>query len=349
MDRNLVISIVLSIVIIVAFQYFFQSFSPPPAKKGPSTTEGSKETRPPRTPDTQEVAKPPAAKEPVPAAVAETHPVKSAESVDAPEKDVRIKVDTPKYRAIVSSVGGRIVSFELKDYKLKLGSEELVNLFPRDAPDTSGPSIIFTRRDERFNDSNLRYRYDSPNTSVSVLEKGTKKSITFRSAVAGGIAIEKTYTFSADDYSVGFSFALTNNSKESRNYLITLPWKKAFPKEASTRFAWDSAEILLNGELKDYYFQKIQGDEVPTGNVEWAGLGSVYFFKALVFGQKPASKVTLFKPSKENVAEIRVPVRRNGCQSGPNGEYGAVALLGTQRTPSPSRSRPQVVQSPLLQ
>ncbi len=47
--------------------------------------------------------------------------------------------------------------------------------------------------------------------------------------------------------------------------------------------------------------------------MEWAGLGDVYFLKALVFGKTTATKVTLFKPSKEEFAEIWV-------------RYGAVDL-----------------------
>ena len=37
MDRNLILAIVLSVVIIVGFQFLFQTFSPPPPKKPPAT------------------------------------------------------------------------------------------------------------------------------------------------------------------------------------------------------------------------------------------------------------------------------------------------------------------------
>ncbi len=299
MDRNLVLSIVLSIVIIVVFQYFFQSFSPP-AKKAPETTEGPKETKPVPAPKPQEAKQ---SRPEVTTPAEDAKPIMSAESPDARVKDVRVTVESLKYRAVISSVGARIVSFELKNYKEDLKGKVLVNLFSQD---TSGPSVIFTGRDERFNDSALRYQYESRNTTFELLEKGAEKSIKFSARVKGGLVIEKTYTFSADSYSVGFSLALTNKSLEPRNYLITFPWKKFFQQNGGSRFTWDSAEILLNGDLKDYYFSKIQGDEEPSGQVAWAGLGSVYFFKALVFGERPAAKVTLFKPSKEGVAEIKI-------------------------------------------
>ncbi len=321
MDRNLVLAIVLSIVIIVVFQYFFQSFSPP-AKKTPTMTEGPKETKRAPAEKAPEVKQPQPVERSATAPTADTRPVVTPESADADVKDVRVTVDSLKYRAVISSVGGQIVSFELKDYKENLTGNELVNLFPQDAPDTSGPSIIFTGREERFNDSALRYHYDSSETSVKLLEKGAQKTITFRSRLKDGVAIEKTYTFRADSYSVGFSFALTNTSNQTRNYLITFPWKKYFRKDSGAgRFAWDSVTILLNGELKDYYFDKIKGDEEPSGKVEWAGLGSVYFFKAMIFGKTPAAKVTLFKTSKDGVADIKI--RYGGMDLQPGKRVGA--------------------------
>jgi YidC/Oxa1 family membrane protein insertase len=307
MDRNLILAIVLSVLIIVVFQYFFQAFSPPPPpKKVPAPTEAPGPAVPTPVPapavpgDQPRVTAPETAPLPSPVKPApEVAPVSIA-------KETLVKIDTPKYEATISSKGARIVSFKLKDYRVSMQSEELVNLFAPEGLDTSGPSIMFTRRDETFNDASLSYNYDSPETSVSLTEKGAKKSITFKTSTAAGIGIAKTFVFNSDNYDVGFSFTLSNNSNESRNYLITLPWRKAFEEDAANRFSWNSVEILLNGELKDYYFKDIKGDEEPSGKVEWAGLGDVYFFKALIFGKNPAGKVTLFKPTKENVAEIWV-------------------------------------------
>jgi YidC/Oxa1 family membrane protein insertase len=315
MDRNLVLAIVLSIVIIVGFQFLFQTFSPPPPKKLPTTTESTKQPVP-GPPARQEAIEKErsAVKEASPTARPEPRvPTPTAQIGVAQAEEVHVKVDSLKYEAILSSKGGRIVSFKLKDYTKSLQGPELVNLFDPEGPDTAGPSIMFTRRDETFNDASLTFDHDSPTKSVTLNEAGAKKSITFKSTTSAGLTIAKTYTFRAENYDVGFSLKLTNASGEDTNYLITFPWRKVYQGEEGERFPWNSAEILLNGQLKDYYFKDIKGDEEPSGQVEWAGLGDVYFFKALVFGKKPASKVTLFKPSKEGVAEVWV-------------RYGAVDL-----------------------
>ena len=299
MDRNLVLAIVISIAIIVVFQYFFQSFSPPP-KKAPVATE--KFQGPPTPAKEPDVG---LAKEKAPAALPEPGKIKAVpQAAAAPDKAVAIRIDTPTYEAVLSSRGGKIVSFKLKDYRTSLNGNELVNLFEPDGPDTAGPSIMFTRRDETFSDSGLAYAYESGDTVITLTETGAKKSVTFRATTTAGLTIAKTYTFSAGSYLVDLSVTFTNNSGEGLNYLVTFPWRKVYRGEVGTQFSWNSAEILLNGQLKDYYFRDIKGDEEPSGKVEWAGLGDVYFFRALVFGKTPASKVTLFKPSPEGVAEI---------------------------------------------
>jgi len=312
MDRNLILAIVISILIIITFQYYFQAFSPPPAEKPPASKE-----KPAGEGTVQEKTSPLPDK-----AAAKRHlegkaPARAEEQPQAvpPVTETRIKVDGLKYEAVLSSKGARIVSFKLKDYKKTLKGDALVNMFKQGGPDSSGPSIILIRRDETLNDAGLAYDCESGDTSVSLKEKGEKKAVTFRTTTPGGLTIVKSYTFHADRYSVDFHVTLINESGNDRNYLITFPWKlvyKAGPGSggllgnSESRFSWDSAEILLNGELKDYYFTKIEGDEEPSGKVQWAGLGDIYFFKALVFGERPAKKVTLFKPSEEGIAEIRI-------------------------------------------
>jgi YidC/Oxa1 family membrane protein insertase len=301
MDRNFIIALVLSIVIIVASQYYFQSIAPPPPKKPPVTTEAPKET----------AGQPPAAK-PVPSmdkaseAKPEQRVVKPIPSVTAPAaEEIKTRIETPKYEAVLTSNGAKLISFKLKDYTVRLEGPELVDLFNGEGRDTSGPSVMFTRRDETFNDATLSYQTDAKPV-VKVTDQGGKTSITYKATTEAGLTIAKTYTFHADTYGVGLTLTLTNNSSEDRNYLVTFPLRKFYPGEEGERFPWNSAEILLNGVLKDYYFKDIKGDEEPSGQVEWAGLGDVYFFKALVFQKKPAAKVTLFKPSNEKIAEIWV-------------------------------------------
>jgi len=303
MDRNLVLAIVISVVIILGFQYFYQAFSPPTPKKAPATTEAGRTTPPVPPPEPEKRIQEPAAPSTPPVKASE--PEIGGQTVVVPAAEVRVKVDGPIFEAVLSSKGGRIVTFRLKDYKKKLDGSELINFFPGHGPDTAGPVIGFTRREEEFDDAALDFTLDSKATAITLGEKGQAQSVTFTTATRG-LTISKTYTFHPDNYLVDFSFTVTNNSGEERSYLVKFPWKKEYLGEGQEQFAWNSSEILLNNVLKDYYFKDIKGEEEPSGKVGWAGLGDVYFFKALVFTEKPAAKVRLFQPTKQGVAEIWV-------------------------------------------
>lgn len=304
MDRNLILAIVLSVLIIVGFQYVIQPYSQPPATQPVTTGEAvSKPEKPAvaRAKD-ESIDK----FEPLVRDSASTVETTSQAPVDSkPVKDTRIKIDSPIYEAVLSSVGGRIVSFRLKQYKTSATSDDLVNLYPAEVPDTSGVSIRLTRANEVFTDNTLAYTIDSDQTEYSLKSSTEKRSLTFKATAPSGLSISKTYVFKADTYAIDVIFSITNTTDQGRNYLVTFPLKKSFFDD-SQQFAWNSAEILLNGSLKDYYFKDIKGDEELSGQVEWAGLGEVYFLKALSFGQKPASKVTLLKPTKDNLAEILI-------------------------------------------
>ncbi len=309
MDRNLILAIILSVLIIVGFQFIYQAVAPPPPPKKPPETQEITRHQPPvpgaeRGTEVKPQVKPGIAER------AEQPAPRAEEGKATPE--TQVKIDAPLYEAVLSSKGGRLISFKLKQYKAELGGTEPVNLFDPNGPDTAGPSIEFTRRDETFNDSALDYKY-SAETNIRLSEKGSKQDVTFQATRPDGLTITKTYTFEPENYEIGLNLTFTNNSSEDRNYLITFPWRKVYKGEGTDRFSWNSAEILLNGALKDYYFKDIKGDEEPSGQIKWAGLGDVYFFKALVFGDTPATRVTLFKPSHEGFAEIWV-------------RYGAVDL-----------------------
>lgn len=327
MDRNLILSIVLSVLIIVGFQYFFHSFSPPTPVNAPSKIEVAKKNQAHTIPSVGEIKsskeKPVAETE-----IASTKTSSGASLQESPTtrvKEARIKIDTPKYEAILTNIGGKIISFRLKNFTTKIDSSDLVNLFPPEGSDTSAPSIRLTRSDEVFSDSNLAYTGDTEGSVVLLDKPDGEKAIIYRGVSPSGLIIYKKFVFHADTYSIDVSYSLENPSNQSRDYLVTFPLRKFFSEDPQQRFSWNSVEVLLDGSLKDYYFKDIKGDEELSGHVAWAGLGDVYFFRALIFSHRPAAKVTLLKPTKDDIAEILV---RYGSIEIPPGGKSEETLLG---------------------
>ncbi len=157
-------------------------------------------------------------------------------------------------------------------------------------------------------DEDLGYTMTLPRGGTLELhDPGQTKSISLKTTTPDGIEIVKTYSFDADRYSIDVSYELTNQSPADKNYLVTFPWRKAYKGEdKKAQFNWNSSEILINGELKDYYFKDVKGDEEPAGRITWASLGDKYFLHALAFPDRPAQRVTLFKPAGDGIAKIWV-------------------------------------------
>ncbi len=358
MDRNLILAIVLTTVILLVFQYYTKTVAPPPAKKPPKTVE---------TPVPRDVSRPEAEALKKPEARPPERTAELQRPAPGDEKGVapavEVKVDALKYEAVISSKGGRIVSFKLKDFKKSVeGSQpvDLVNFVPG-VPATAGPSLIFvtTDKDEDADDCrgserdpeacSLNYRCDSADTVVRLGEKGAKQSITFRATTRAGVTIAKTYTFHADRYWIDFSFTLTNETATERNYHIALPLRKNYADAKNETFAWDTVETMVNGQWRNYYFQggmtrrSVTGREQLFGDVQWAGMGDRYFFEALVFPKAPTARVTLFEMSKTGAARIEVglgavdlpagkPVTRNlALYMGPK-EYDSLKEAGNGLT-----------------
>lgn len=301
MERNLILAIILSVIIITLFHYLSQTYYPPPKPEpaGPTVPQPVQQE-----PAKMEPMPQPVEKVPEPSVLKPQPLLPPGEAAVSSER--KITINTPKYEAVFSSIGARIISFKLKAYKQNIDDDRPINLFSSDAPDTSGPSLVFVVREDTFSDAELPYVCDSPLTTITIDDQNQPKSLTFRGVTGSGLVISKTYSFSADSYVVGFQLSMTNESSEDKNYLVTFPWRKSFRQNSSEQLTWNSTEIMLNGELKDYYFQSVDSVKDASGRVEWVGMGDVHFIKAIVFGEKSASKVTILPPTKTGVAEVLI-------------------------------------------
>jgi YidC/Oxa1 family membrane protein insertase len=310
MERNLILAVILSAAVILIFQLYVQTVGPPPETE-PKVTEDVKKTgeRDAAGQEQDRAAGPDdlTGKEapssfPSSGELTRDRGVSLSSPESAPESVITI--ETPIYEAVVSSRGARLISFKLKDYYKSRNRLDPVNLFDRRGPDSSGPSLMFTA-DKTFEDSKLNFKPDTQARRVSLSEGSASKTITFTARTDNDLVIEKSYTFHKDKYLVDFNFTITNTTDESRSFLISIPWKKVYTGEnADERFAWNSAEIYVNEEVRDYYFRDIEGDEEPAGSIKWAGLGEVYFFKAIVLDSRSEARISLFKTGKEGVAEF---------------------------------------------
>jgi YidC/Oxa1 family membrane protein insertase len=332
MERNLILAVILSAAVILIFQLYVQTVQPPPEPQPQKTEDLGGAEQEPKISDKGPLVPQEQKPEifPPDSDLTRERGVPLAGAQNVPESSLTI--ETPIYEAVISSRGARLISFKLKDYYRSQSLLDPINLFDRRGPDSSGPSLMFTSQ-KTFDDSRLNFKPDTESSRIELHENDSSKTVTFTAKTENDLIIKKRYTFHKDKYLVDFAFTVINTLEKDRSFLVSVPWKKVYGGEdGDTRFAWNSAEIYVNDEVRDYYFTDIEGDEEPAGRIKWAGLGEVYFFKAIVLDSRSEARVSLFKTGKEGVAEFWARLGNIDLPSGKPVTVKIPLYLGPKKT-----------------
>ena len=112
------------------------------------------------------------------------------------------------------------MSFQTKEHMSHEGG--MVQLIPADIPQQGNDALIFPGGQMALGKAN--YHFAEPGGSLT-LEAGETRTLTLRTALAGGLQVEKTYTFMADEYGmqVDLNLAMTDEAlaRETLNVLGT--------------------------------------------------------------------------------------------------------------------------------
>ncbi len=249
----MLVAIVLSIAILIGFQYFFEKPTPPVAN-APAPREGV----------SKEQAKPEAEKAP-------SSPVLAIPKTQTEAAERTVIVENDLYRALFTSKGGTVKSLELKQYKDKNGkpivlkSEQILPALSLGVDDT-------------FQFSQVNFTLRSSDVKLSpTLRKGT---LVFEYATEG-YSVRRTYTFSNDDY----GFMLKDELGGVPSYWITLG--KDFgihEKDSSVHFG---PVLLKDADREEFEGPKLKETKIFKEGVKWIAEEDKYFFSAIV----PKSKI----------------------------------------------------------
>jgi YidC/Oxa1 family membrane protein insertase len=210
-----------------------------------------------------------------------------AEASQGEERTIRIETD--KYIAELSTHGGVIKRWTLKNYKT--WDQYPVQL----VEDTKGGdfSLLFNTEDGRqINTKSLYFTTNAP-TSTIVLTGTNETTIDFTLGAGSG-SIVKKFTFKNDTYGVDIDLHFLNMQSIIANYEYQVVW------ENGIRFAehnsYDEAKVALaysyaGGELTQIDASK-EG-ETPTSNTsgttDWVASRTKYFAVAMLSDDKKAS------------------------------------------------------------
>jgi YidC/Oxa1 family membrane protein insertase len=192
MEKNTLIAIVLSLFVLIGFQFFIKESAPPPTQQQAPSKE---EQKAPTSETTKTTAVTPLQTAKVEVKVTEK-----------PEKTVTVESDV--YRMVFSSRGATIKQVELKQYKDDKGKQIVLK-----GDEVLPPLSIGL--DEGFQFAGVDFSVSGPDIKLST---GTKSANLVFEYSAQGITIRRTFTFNQGDYAI----ALKDEVRGIDSYVISL-------------------------------------------------------------------------------------------------------------------------------
>ncbi len=220
----------------------------------------------------------------------------------------KISVSTPFYNIVISENRAAVTSLTLKKYKetMKKNSplKQLVfpelksGLFCLDLKEKSIPGL---------NHAIFAAQTDSDHLNLA---KG-KKNIVFSWKSQDGIVVEKVYTFSASTYLIGLNIFIKNGSRIpiKDELAISIP---GHIDKSSSRYSFHGPVALVNGKLQEIKIKKIKEKDSYTGIIDWAGFTSRYFISCIVPEKPVDARIKLSVLNSTVTTDFLLPMERLG-------------------------------------
>ncbi len=273
MEKNVIIAIILSAVVLIGYSYIFPPFKAAPQAKTPLTAQTG-----PRAIKTGQAAPPPAAAPPV---------VSLLKVSGAPIKDITI--NTSLYSAVITTEGGTIKSFKLKKY-----------------PDAEGKPLEMVQPGENIMPLTLVPAGATPAQAEGVIYSADKDTLTLANGASGtltltargqdGKSLSKTLTFKDGTYLIDGSFELDGYPSAVMYMGSGFGNPEEGPSESKVgkRYGYAGPMALVDGNRYPktglFHWLGIKlGLEKPEGPVKeyagkkgWAAVMNTYFMAAVV-------------------------------------------------------------------
>ncbi len=265
MEKRSALAFALSILLLVAYLWVQERFFAPSPQQERSTSrrESAPVSPSPTAPPAQQPVVPALAPSPAEA------PTRQATGPPAPQRTAT--VESPLYRAVVSSAGGKLQEWTLR-YRgdkpmVVIGELGLTGLVVGPAEGAFGEPLPMSVRPDAL-----------------VLQPGRPTGELLLTGEAGGLKISQTLRFRADTYTIDTLLRVENPSRSARTFALALPWIfRHSPKAAAERFPGQRpTEVVWStgGHVERAEDLSALGTHVIDG--AWVALGSTWYLAALI-------------------------------------------------------------------
>jgi YidC/Oxa1 family membrane protein insertase len=295
MERRVLLAIVLSFVILYAYQAFL--VPPPPARPAtPAATTPEPAATDSATAEAVAPAPPAEQRAPAPAALL----------ADAAERE--IVVETRTVQAVFLNRGARLLHWRLKDYRDEHGAP--VDLVPSGLP--AGTQTPFSLR---FDDARLTarlndalFRANAPSGTTLDARSGPA-TLTFEYQDAAGLTARKSFAFSPTGYVVKFSTTVTSGTE---SITPTIEWGPGLSDRGALSGGGSfftgnyvqkpQAIVASGGEVERVPASDLQTNGTREGQFTFAGIDDHFFMAAVV---RPPQARYAYRPMQVGADDAR--------------------------------------------
>ncbi|NPA24218.1 MAG: membrane protein insertase YidC [Deltaproteobacteria bacterium] len=273
MEKRTILAIVLSLAVLLGFQYFFPPAHPPQKSRTASQTKMQKADSPPA------VEKTATARD----AAAEKTVAETRTPPPVAKKGELIVVDSPLYRAEIDTLGGCLKAFHLKKYKTENTPDSpLLNLVtvPEGGPyPLTGAAKIDTVWQP---DAGLLFTVDANSRKLDLDNSPAVLKLT--APLSQGDYLVKELHFDPQTYVVEIAYSYVDPAGKLIPVSgIRVDWVHSSHNQKKSRYVYNGVIGYVNDKVfkpgkKD---REIKHQEV-AGNISWFGYTSKYFISALI-------------------------------------------------------------------
>jgi len=192
----------------------------------------------------------------------------------APERIVT--VDSPTWRAEISTHGGDIVSWTLKEYNTADGAP--VNLVP---DGSHGLPMAVGYGTETVESRRRSFSYSGPER-IDLTDGGSSVTLRFESAGDDGINITRTYTFQPATYAFSTTVQVVVPPGPTARRELSLGWPGIIPTEKREEDRAISSVMMLDGGASRQTLRGLKKEsKKDAGEIAWVTSQSRYFMAAV--------------------------------------------------------------------
>jgi len=291
MERNAVLFLVLSVLIIIGYALLVPPAPPSeskPSSKGVPTPNGATPAETPKSSQSERVAEP---------------------FVPGPERTVTVETDL--YRAEFSTRGGVIRSWRLKRYTNGPHNDIPIDLFTlgQGAAVIAPLAVMIDSTDEKLRTAALDAVYTLDGGDLQLSADHPSGVLRFEARLPGDQVVSKRLTFHHDSYRVDIELTIGGMSDPHR---VMLGENFGIHQWGDANFVgYIGPTSRVNGVVIQDKPKKLEHSAEHAGTVSWTALQDKYFIAALMPDDQATTVVA------EKLGEKRITV---GLKSGPSSE-----------------------------